>query len=466
MAPLTLSNRLLLPFPSHSLLPCLLLLLLPSPSCSLSYSHPPVPVVSRIAFGSCAKQSSPQPIWDAILDFRPDLFVWMGDNIYGDNKRPFRIFREQRTIGPWKNVDRFFPSSQEELKRRYELAKNKPGYAELSQRTKVIGTWDDHDYGLNDAGKEFAGKDVSQKLLMDFLDEPEDSPRRKQAGVYASYVYGPEGKQIKVIVLDTRYHRDPIFSDGTFLGDAQWEWLEKELKGPKTELTIIVSSVQVISNLSATGYPLLFTECWGNFPKERERLFKLINDSKRSGVFFISGDVHFGEIARYDCGSLYPIYDITSSGLTRSLEEDSTPAVAFLIRAIFRIVPSTMRVFSANCRHKSCIYARPNFGAIEVNWDVSPPRVKIELRDVNGSSVNEVSFLLSELQAREVSGTGERESGYQQHCTLERESSWLLRKRLTLILWVVVTVLLGVVFLLLRAILSTLKRLSRKIKID
>ncbi|KAJ1687172.1 hypothetical protein LUZ63_018562 [Rhynchospora breviuscula] len=417
--------------------------------------HPPSPSIPNPLLSSSSRtrslphrlrflrqtelSSGKEPIWDAILDFNPDLFVWMGDNIYGDNKRPFRILGQERTLGPWKNVDRFFPSSEEELKRRYELAKNKPGYAKLRQRAKVIGTWDDHDYGLNDAGKEFAGKDVSQKLLMDFLDEPQDSPRRKQAGVYASYVYGPKGKQIKVIVLDTRYHRDPIFSDGAFLGDAQWDWLEKELKGPETELTIIVSSVQVISNLSATGYPLLFTECWGNFPKERERLFKLINDSKRSGVFFISGDVHFGEIARYDCGFQYPIYDITSSGLTRSLEADSTPAVAFLIRTIFRIVPSTMRVFSANCRHKSCIYARPNFGAIEVNWDLSPPRVKIELRDVNSSSVNDVSFLLSELQAREVAGTGEHEIGYQQHCTLERESSWLLRKRFTLILWLVAT---------------------------
>lgn len=42
---------------------------------------------------------------------------------------------------------------------------------------QVIGTWDDHDYGLNDAGKEFMGKNMTQKLLMDFLDEPEDSPR-------------------------------------------------------------------------------------------------------------------------------------------------------------------------------------------------------------------------------------------------------------------------------------------------
>ena len=42
---------------------------------------------------------------------------------------------------------------------------------------QIIGTWDDHDYGLNDAGKEYDGKDFSQQLMLDFLDEPSDSLR-------------------------------------------------------------------------------------------------------------------------------------------------------------------------------------------------------------------------------------------------------------------------------------------------
>jgi alkaline phosphatase D len=65
----------------------------------------------------------------------------------------------------------------------------------------VIGTWDDHDFGLNDAGKELEGKQTSQKLMLDFLDEPLDSPRRRQEGVYTSYTYGPAGKQIKVTCI-------------------------------------------------------------------------------------------------------------------------------------------------------------------------------------------------------------------------------------------------------------------------
>ncbi|KAF3323066.1 hypothetical protein FCM35_KLT13055 [Carex littledalei] len=128
--------------------------------------------------------------------------------------------------------------------------------------------------------------------------------------------------------------------------------------------------ILVMSNISATGNPLIFIECWGHFPNES---------------------------TRYDCGVQYPLYDITST--------------------------------------------RPNFGAIEINWDASPPRAKIELRDVDGNSVNEISFLLSLLQAKEVTGTREHASGYQQHCTLETDLSCLLRKKLALILWAVVGVI-------------------------
>ena len=78
-----------------------------------------------------------QPIWDAVLAFDPQVFVWLGDNVYGDNKRPFRVFGKERTVGPWKNVPRFYPSTEQELRRRYQLAKAKPGYASLRERAQV-----------------------------------------------------------------------------------------------------------------------------------------------------------------------------------------------------------------------------------------------------------------------------------------------------------------------------------------
>ncbi|XP_057975632.1 uncharacterized protein LOC131162989 isoform X2 [Malania oleifera] len=368
--------------------------------------------VSRIAFGSCSNQSAPQPIWNAIIKFEPQIFIWMGDNIYGDIRHPFRFIGKERTIGPWKNVPRFIPSSEQEMQSRYEKAKASNGYSRLRENTMVIGTWDDHDYGLNDAGKEFGAKITNQRLLLDFLDEPQDSPRRKQAGVYTSYTIGPVGRQIKVILLDTRYHRDPLFSDGSILGSSQWTWLHKELNGPASALTIIVSSIQVISNLSAVTGPLFYMESWGRFPKERDHLFKLIKDSKRDGVFFISGDVHFGEITRYDCATGYPLYDITSSGLTQAVEKAVPPPLHLIVRFVAWLTPSTMRTDSRS--------------------------------SLAGSKAGE----------------------HGQHCTLEVTMPWIVRYRLAILFFcVLATLLFALVGLAWAAILIS-RRCQKKCKFD
>ncbi|XP_062119145.1 uncharacterized protein LOC133832880 [Humulus lupulus] len=72
--------------------------------------------------------------------------------------------------------------------------------------------------------------------------------RCHQQGVYASYTFGPQGSQVKVILLDTRYHQDPLSSDGTILGASQWTWLEKELNSTPSSITIIGFSIQVAVN--------------------------------------------------------------------------------------------------------------------------------------------------------------------------------------------------------------------------
>ncbi|XP_010664046.1 uncharacterized protein LOC100249580 isoform X2 [Vitis vinifera] len=388
-------------------------------------------LVSRIAFGSCANQSAPQPIWNAIIDFDPQIFIWLGDNIYGDVRRPFKLFGKERTIGPWKNVPRFIPSSEREMQSRYKKTKTNPGYSRLLENTKVIGTWDDHDYGLNDAGKEFNGKITSQRLLLDFLDEPQDSPRRKQAGVYTSYTFGPVDRQIKVILLDTRYHRDPLFSDGSILGSSQWTWLESELKGPASALTIIGSSIQ------------------------------------RDGVFFISGDVHFGEITRYDCATGYPLFDITASGITQAVEKAVPPPLNFIVRFVAWLAPTTMRVMGQHCRRKSCTYGQPNFGAIEIDWDATPVTVKMEVRDVNGFPVLSVNTSLLELQAQSVGALYSIKPGeYRKHCSLEVTLPWIVRHRLAILFFCALAMLLLTLAGLTFTAISVIRRCLCKDKLD
>ena len=78
--------------------------------------------------------------------------------------------------------------------------------------------------------------------------------------------------------------------------------------------------------------------------------------AQRDGIFFISGDVHFGEITRCDCVTGYPLYDITSSGLTQAVEQAVPPPLHFLVRFISWLTPSSMRVMDKSCRFRSCTY--------------------------------------------------------------------------------------------------------------
>ena len=112
--------------------------------------------LSRIAFGSCAHQDKDQPIWSDIMGSQPELFVFLGDNIYGDSENP------------------------EVLAAKYAKLAAKPGFSSLRQQIEVIATWDDHDYGRNDAGRDYPSKEASRKLLLDFFGEPASSGARDQ----------------------------------------------------------------------------------------------------------------------------------------------------------------------------------------------------------------------------------------------------------------------------------------------
>ena len=56
-----------------------------------------------------------------------------------------------------------------------------------------MGTWDDHDIGMNDGDSTFDIKSESQIEFLDFIGEPADSARRAQGGVYGLHEldYGP-----------------------------------------------------------------------------------------------------------------------------------------------------------------------------------------------------------------------------------------------------------------------------------
>ena len=319
-------------------------------------------LLQRIAFGSCANQNLDQPIWETVAGAKPDLFLFLGDNIYADTE------------------------DMELMRQKYAQLAGKPGYRKLLRTCPVLATWDDHDYGVNDGGAWYPKRRESAAIMLDFFDVPADSPRRAREGIYGAHVFGPEGRRVQVILLDTRTFKSRPVKDKrsaseikklglvgwyvpqtdpntTILGPAQWEWLARQLRQP-AEWRVIASSIQVIADEKGM-------ESWGNFPHERRRLYELIRSTRSHGVVFISGDVHFSEISRTDEGP-YPLHDFTSSGLT-----NCHPGWAAAINSH---------------RVGGHVYAKPTFGLLEFDWESPVPTLTLRAKGLTGETAFEVEI--------------------------------------------------------------------------
>ena len=99
----------------------------------------------KIAFGSCGKQDHPLPVFKEVIKQKPNLFIFLGDNIYGDTH------------------------DMELLRNKYKQLGSKESYQHLIKNTEVLATWDDHDYGRNDAGKNYPQKQASKQIFLDFF---------------------------------------------------------------------------------------------------------------------------------------------------------------------------------------------------------------------------------------------------------------------------------------------------------
>jgi len=343
--------------------------------------------LSRIAFGSCGKESRPQPIWKAVVSAQPDVFIFAGDNIYAD------------TV------------NMKVMRAKYARLAAKPSFQKLLQKVPILATWDDHDYGKDDSGADYKMRVESQEIFLDFFGEPKDSERRTTPGIYDAKLIGPKGKRTQIILLDTRYFRSPLNPkpltetritpsksrgiryapqpdvSATVLGDAQWQWLEAQLRQP-AELRIIVSSIQVVSGDHDS-------ENWSNFPFEHQRLFRLIHDCNAAGVVFFSGDVHRGELSVKNAGVGYPLFDLTSSGLTQA-----TPAFRF-------DSPNSYRVGAMSWGN--------NFGMVVVDWKRTDPEIRLQILDESGDVAIQRIIPLSLLQPGSIPADRSKRDGRGSH---------------------------------------------------
>ncbi len=333
----------------------------------------PTPI-SRIAFGSCAFQWAEQPIFRTIVAAEPDLYLSLGDAIYGDF-----------------DGEKAYDVTPQSLRREWGKLAASPDWQQLVASVPVMATWDNHDYGHHSAGVEFPLKEESKEIFLDFFGEPADSLRRQRPGIYDAEFFGPEGRRTQVILLDTRTFKSPPRladrpegaggslgkyapnddPEATLLGEPQWKWLEEQLRQP-AEIRLIASSGQIVADEKGMDE-------WGNYPLERQRLFGLIASTGAEGVILLSGNVHFAEISRTD-EAPYPLYDFTSSGLTH-------------VNGEYPKAPNRDRVAGP--------YVDLNFGLLEIDWDEGV--IILRAVGLDGTTEFEHSVHLDELHGRGVS---------------------------------------------------------------
>lgn len=302
-------------------------------------------VYTKIGFGSCLHQKQAHPILTPILSEKFDLFLGLGDNVYASH------------------------SNDKPIPAMYALLAKSADYLKLRKEVPTLATWDDHDYGQGDGGKDNPDKSIALEIFKKFFKVSSDLIDKNQEGIYHSVTLGPRNKDVQMILLDTRSFRDSLEKhtapkhpldiyqptqdkSKTLLGEKQWLWLESELKKP-SRLKVIVSSIQFLPE--EHGF-----EKWANFPHERDRLTQLLKKTKAKTILVLSGDRHMAEFSKLSVGKQTQIIELTSSGLNR---------------------PSNL-LNEPNKHRIGKYYGQVNYGSLEIDW--AKYQAKISIKDVNG----------------------------------------------------------------------------------
>jgi alkaline phosphatase D len=133
---------------------------------------------------------------------------------------------------------------------------------------------------------------------------------------------------------------------------------------------LLVSSIQVV----ADEHPF---EKWTNFPKEREKLYALLNSTGANGVLILSGDRHLAEVSVDTKAISYPLYDVTSSGFNQASKGWRAP--------------------EKNGYRLAGMPYGDNFGFIAIDWS-DDPRIAVQIRDEDGDATCGFKVRLSTLR--------------------------------------------------------------------
>ncbi len=317
---------------------------------SCSYFNEPVYDRPGTPYG---KDSS---IFETMAKERSAFMLWLGDAWY---TREVDYYSEW---GLWYRAshDRAIPVLQNFLKSMPQLA-----------------TWDDHDYGPNDIGKNYILKETSRKIFNSYFCNP--SSGENGEGIYTMTSWG----DADIFLTDDRWWRsadrmkDSI--DGKpnpekrMLGKQQMEWLKNSLLYSNATFKIITVGSQVLNPVSPF-------DKWKDFPVEYQELMDFLKEYKINGVLFLTGDRHHSEIIKLERPGTYPLYDVTVSPLTSGTHTFGTAEKN-----------NPYRVFGLD--------EKQSYGKFSFSGTRGNRKLTVEFLGVKGEKLGEWSIIEKELKA-------------------------------------------------------------------
>ncbi|MFN8392367.1 MAG: alkaline phosphatase D family protein [Bdellovibrionota bacterium] len=282
----------------------------------------------RIAFGSCIRYPE-VATWKSIDNLRPDVMLFLGDNIY----------MSANDLG-----------DAERIRRRYGRLLKAAGMPELLSHTKPIAVWDDHDFGPNNADSSFPAKDVSLTEFRRAWPNNPPPPRGLEESVSSDVTVGP----VELLVLDDRTYRRNYKQDSEpqMFGEKQVQWIETRLKETTSPFIVLANGTQWLST-SHIEEPGVYETLW-QYPSERDRLMKAIADSPAT-VILLSGDRHFAEVLQVPLAPGRVLYDLTSSPLSAPLAPASSTG-AEINRAALAVGRLNFGMLTINGREHSATF--------------------------------------------------------------------------------------------------------------
>ncbi len=224
---------------------------------------PGTPGKFRFAFVSCVgdRDYHAAAAWGELAARRNiDLLLMLGDNHYANSTD----LKKQRAY--------------------YLMHRSVRGFQDLTAHVPCYAVWDDHDFGHNDSDTTEPGKETSLRAFKEWWANPSYG-EENVPGCYFKFSRG----DVDFFMLDVRYHRSPDKAEKndqkTVLGEAQFEWLKRELKASKAKFKFIASGSVFDSKGSL--------DSWALYPHARRALLDFLRNEVGDGVVLISGDRHF-----------------------------------------------------------------------------------------------------------------------------------------------------------------------------